>query len=265
MSPYPVTIRLLDPPLHEFMNLTEKQLKEIANDLSLSIKKVKNRIDSLHETNPMLGHRGCRLGIAYPEITIMQTRAIFEASAELIKSKIKVFPEIMIPLVGSFKEFNHQKKIINNIANEIQNNHNIKIKYLVGTMIELPRACMTADEIANTADFFSFGTNDLTQMTYGYSRDDVNTFLPLYIKNDIISKDPFQTIDKTGVGKLIIEGIKKGRKIKPQIKIGICGEHGGDPKSVMFFNKVGLDYVSCSPYRIPIAKLAAAQAMLEEE
>ena len=262
MSPYPVTIRLLDPPLHEFMNLNEKQIKEVAEELSVPPDKVKNKIETLHESNPMLGHRGCRLGIAYPEITIMQARAIFEATAELVKSGIKALPEVMVPFVGNFAELDHQRKIIMDIATEIQNKMNIKLEYQIGTMIEIPRACITADEIAKSADFFSFGTNDLTQMTYGYSRDDVNGFLSLYIENSIIKEDPFQSLDQVGVGKLIIEGIQKGRNTKPKLKIGICGEHGGDPKSIHFFNNVGMDYVSCSPFRVPIARLAAGHSEL---
>ncbi len=260
MSPFPVTIRLLDPPLHEFINLNNNQIKKLAIDLSISEENVKERIESLHESNPMLGHRGCRLGIAFPEITKMQAQAIFEATAELISEGIQVFPEIMIPLVGINSELKHQRKVVENVAIEIQNKLNVKFKYQIGTMIELPRACMTADEIAKYADFFSFGTNDLTQMTYGYSRDDVNGFLPLYIDNSIINVDPFQSLDQKGVGNLIIEAIKKGRKTKSNLKIGICGEHGGDPKSIQFFNKVGLDYVSCSPFRVPIARLSAGRS-----
>ena len=221
MSPYPVTIRLLDPPLHEFMNLNKKQIKEVAEELSVPPDKVKNKIETLHESNPMLGHRGCRLGIAYPEITIMQARAIFEATAELVKSGIKALPEVMVPFVGNFAELDHQRKIIIDIAIEIQNKMNIKLEYQIGTMIEIPRACITADELAKSADFFSFGTNDLTQMTYGYSRDDVNGFLSLYIENSIIKEDPFQSVDQVCVGKLIIEGIQKGRNTKPKLKIGI--------------------------------------------
>ncbi|MBC8196432.1 MAG: pyruvate, phosphate dikinase [Candidatus Marinimicrobia bacterium] len=260
MSPFPVTIRLLDPPLHEFINLNNSQIKKLAFDLSISEEKVKERIESLHESNPMLGHRGCRLGIAFPEITKMQAQAIFEATAELISEGIQVFPEVMIPLVGIYSELEHQRKVVEKMAIKIQNKLNVKFKYQIGTMIELPRACMTADEIANHADFFSFGTNDLTQMTYGYSRDDVNGFLPLYIDNSIIDVDPFQSLDQKGVGNLIIEAIKKGRKTKSNLKIGICGEHGGDPKSIQFFNNVGLDYVSCSPFRVPIARLSAGHS-----
>jgi len=262
MSPYPVTIRLLDPPLHEFMNLNNEQINELANELNLSIEKVEERIESLHESNPMLGHRGCRLGIAYPEITRMQAKAIFEAAGELVIEGVNSFPEVMIPLVGNVNELRHQRDEIEKIAVEIQKKMQVKFDYLIGTMIELPRACMTADEIANYADFFSFGTNDLTQMTYGYSRDDVNGFLPLYIENSIISVDPFKTLDQAGVGKLVAEGIKRGRSVKPNLKIGICGEHGGDPKSIEFFNNVGMDYVSCSPYRVPIARLSAGHAEL---
>jgi pyruvate, orthophosphate dikinase len=262
MSPYPVTIRLLDPPLHEFMNLSSDQIKELANELNVTIEKVEERIEALHESNPMLGHRGCRLGIAFPEITRMQATAIFEAAGELVIEGINSFPEVMVPLVGNANELSHQRNEIEKIAIETQKRMQVKFDYLIGTMIELPRACMTADEIAEFADFFSFGTNDLTQMTYGYSRDDVNSFLPLYIENSIIHVDPFQTLDQPGVGKLVSEGIIRGRSKKPNLKIGICGEHGGDPKSIHFFNKVGLDYVSCSPYRVPIARLAAGHSEL---
>jgi len=262
MSPYPVTIRLLDPPLHEFMNLNHEQIQELAIELKVSENRAKERIESLHESNPMLGHRGCRLGIAYPEITRMQAKAIFEAAGELVLEGINSFPEIMVPLVGNANELKNQRNEIEDLAIKTQKNMQVKFDYLIGTMIELPRACMTANEIADYADFFSFGTNDLTQMTYGYSRDDVNGFLPLYLENFIIHVDPFQTLDQPGVGKLVIEGINRGRRNKPNLKIGICGEHGGDPKSIAFFNKVNMDYVSCSPYRVPIARLAAGHAEL---
>tara|TARA_B100001029_G_scaffold179736_1_gene190653 strand:+ start:1951 stop:4656 length:2706 start_codon:yes stop_codon:yes gene_type:complete len=262
MSPYPVTIRLLDPPLHEFINLNSEQIGKLVNELKVSKKNIKDRIESLNESNPMLGHRGCRLGISYPEITKMQATAIFEATGELAIEGINSFPEIMIPLVGNAKELLHQRNIIKKIAIKTQKHMQVKFEYHIGTMIELPRACMTAHEIADYADFFSFGTNDLTQMTYGYSRDDINGFLPLYINNKIIHIDPFQTLDQIGVGELIAEGINRGRNKKSNLKIGVCGEHGGDPKSIAFFNKVGMDYISCSPYRIPIARLAAGHAEL---
>ena len=262
MSPYPVTIRLLDPPLHEFIPKKDDQIKELAKKLNISLKTLINRINTLHELNPMLGHRGCRLGISYPEITEMQSTAIFKATAKLLKEGIKTIPEIMIPLVGSESELNHQKQIVNNVAKDIQKKTNQKLDYFVGTMIELPRACTIADKIAQNADFFSFGTNDLTQTTYGFSRDDISSFLPNYFENNILDKDPFQSIDIEGVGSLVKMGVKKGRSINKKLKIGICGEHGGDPESILFFNEIGLDYVSCSPYRVPIARLVTAQAQI---
>ena len=262
MENKPVTIRLLDPPLHEFMTLTDEQISNLSSHLNKSVDTVKKRISSLHELNPMLGHRGCRLGIAYPEITEMQTRAIIDASAELIKEGFVVFPEIMIPLVGTVTEYLDQEKIVRRVAEEICVKEKIEIKYTVGTMIELPRACLTADEIAERAEFFSFGTNDLTQTTYGFSRDDIGSFLPDYLNRKILLKDPFQTIDIKGVGKLVSMAVELGRKTSPKIKIGICGEHGGDPKSILFCKENGLDYVSCSPFRVPIARLSAAQAEL---
>lgn len=266
MKNLPVTIRLLDPPLHEFLPNTEKEIKVLAKELEIEVEALVKKIQSLHEVNPMLGHRGCRLGITYPEITEMQTRAIIEAAAELIKEEnINVEPEIMVPLVGTEKEFIAQKKIIVETAQKVMNEYQVKIKYKVGTMIEVPRAALVADKIAREADFFSFGTNDLTQMTFGYSRDDIGKFLPIYLNEDIISADPFANLDQEGVGQLIILGIEKGRKTKPNLKIGICGEHGGDPDSIKFCHQVGMDYVSCSPYRVPIARLTAAQAKIEEK
>ena len=259
MSPYPVTIRLLDPPLHEFLPQNEQQVSELAKQTKVSKKIIEGNIIQLHESNPMLGHRGCRLGISYPEITKMQSISILEAAAKLIKENISVLPEIMIPLVGSVNEFNHQKKIIIDSANEVEAKNNLKINYKVGTMIELPRACLIADEIAKTADFLSFGTNDLTQTTFGFSRDDVSGVLKDYIDKEIIKEDPFQTLDVGGVGKLIEHAVSGARKSNPKIKIGICGEHGGDPRSITFFKKCGLDYVSCSPFRVPIAILCAAK------
>jgi pyruvate,orthophosphate dikinase len=263
MAPYPVTIRLLDPPLHEFLPRTEEQIEKLSLETGIDSLKIKSRINTLHESNPMLGHRGCRLGIMYPEITEMQARAIFEATAKLIKEGKKPFPEVMIPLVGSAPELENQKRIITQLANDVMQKESIDFDYLIGTMIELPRACVTANEIAKHAQFFSFGTNDLTQTTYGFSRDDVGSFMPRYIDSKIINNDPFQSIDELGVGELVKLGVQKGRSTNSKLKIGICGEHGGDPDSISFFNSIGLDYVSCSPYRVPIARLAAAQATLK--
>ena len=260
MAPYPVTIRLLDPPLHEFLPQENSQIQELAQALKMSRNKLDARIEHLHELNPMLGHRGCRLGISYPEITEMQARAIFEASAELIMEGTTPYPEVMVPLVGSVSEFIHQRKIIDAMANQVQEKNKVKIDYLVGTMIELPRACATADKIAKEAEFFSFGTNDLTQTTFGFSRDDIGSFLPEYLEQNILAGDPFQSIDEEGVGSLVTMGVEKGRSVNASLKIGICGEHGGDPQSIHFFQRSGLDYVSCSPFRVPIARLAAAQA-----
>ena len=262
MEGKPVTIRLLDPPLHEFITLSDEQIIELASSIGIDESIVKQRITSLHELNPMLGHRGCRLGIAYPEITEMQARAILEATAELTNKGIKVFPEIMIPLVGTVTEYTDQEKIIREVAATIEKQNGITLKYLVGTMIELPRACLTADQIAEHAEFFSFGTNDLTQTTYGFSRDDIGSFLPDYLDRNILSGDPFQSLDVQGVGKLVSMAVQYGREVKSSLKIGICGEHGGDPKSIHFCKNNGLDYVSCSPYRVPIARLSAAQAEL---
>jgi len=255
-----VTIRLLDPPLHEFVPKEKAMQKELAEEMGISLKEVKNKIANLKEFNPMLGHRGCRLGITFPEITAMQTKAIIEAALNLKAKGIVVHPEIMVPLVGTVAELKNQKTIINETANTVFKERNDKIKYLVGTMIEIPRAALTADHIAMEADFFSFGTNDLTQMTLGYSRDDVGKFLPDYLDNEILKNDPFQILDRNGVGQLIKIGVEKGRATKPGLKIGICGEHGGDPSSVEFFDSLNLDYISCSPYRVPIARIAAAQA-----
>ena len=262
MEGKPVTIRLLDPPLHEFITLDNEQIKELANNIGVDSSIVNQRISSLHELNPMLGHRGCRLGIAYPVITEMQASAILEATAELTKDGLNVLPEIMIPLVGTVTEYIDQEKIVRKVAAEVENKYDIKLKYLVGTMIELPRACLTADEIAEKAEFFSFGTNDLTQTTYGFSRDDIGSFLPEYLDRNILPGDPFQSLDIKGVGKLVSMAVKYGRDVNPSIKIGICGEHGGDPSSIHFCKNNGLDYVSCSPYRVPIARLSAAQAEL---
>ena len=265
MEGLPVTIRLLDPPLHEFVPHDEKGQKEMADELKISLAEVKARVESLSEFNPMLGHRGCRLGNTYPEITEMQTRAIIEDALNLKAKGIKTKPEIMIPLIGTASEYKMQEDIVRKIAEQVFTEKNDKIKYLVGTMIEIPRAALTADEIAKDAEFFSFGTNDLTQMTFGYSRDDAGKFLPIYIKKGILKHDPFQILDQTGVGQLVEMGTRKGRSTRPNLKVGICGEHGGEPSSIQFCHKVGMNYVSCSPYRIPIARLAAAQAALSEK
>jgi pyruvate,orthophosphate dikinase len=271
MQGLPVTIRTLDPPLHEFLPDREELIQEI-NTLKAEeepdqekIKekeRILNRVEELHEMNPMLGHRGCRLGIVYPEITEMQARAIFEAACELTKRGKKIFPEVMIPLVGHVNEFRNQKVVVIRVAEQTMKKYRVKLKYLVGTMIEIPRACLTGDEIASEAEFFSFGTNDLTQMTFGYSRDDAGKFLRYYTEHGILDQDPFVSLDQTGVGQLVEMGTRKGRSARKNLHVGICGEHGGDPDSVMFCHKVGLDYVSCSPYRVPIARLAAAQAAI---
>ena len=265
MNDMPVTIRLLDPPLHEFLPHEEDDIREIAGELGLKFDELKATVNSLHEMNPMLGHRGCRLSITYPEILEMQVRAIFEATVELAKEGYKVKPEVMIPLVGDVKEVKVLKDQIIKIADGIMKKENLKFDYKVGTMIEIPRACVTADEIATEAEFFSFGTNDLTQMAYGFSRDDFGKFLPDYIEKGILEKDPFATLDRNGVGQLIKIGVEKGRKARENLKIGICGEHGGDPSSVEFCHMVGMDYVSCSPYRVPVARLAAAHAAIKGE
>ena len=262
VSPNPVTIRLLDPPLHEFLPSQKNTalIDLLAQKMKISSKEIKNRIIDLFEINPMLGHRGCRLAISFPEITEMQVEAIFKASYQLINEGIKPNPEIMIPLVSTIGEFQNQKSVVEKIANKLNKKFKIKLKYKIGTMIELPRACLTADQTAEKADFFSFGTNDLTQTTFGFSRDDIGSFIQDYFDNNILQEDPFKTIDQDGVGQLVKIAVKKAKQSKPKIKIGICGEHGGDPKSIYFFNAINLDYISCSPYRIPIAYLAAAKA-----
>ncbi len=262
MNGYPVTVRLLDPPLHEFVPQDEKGQREMAAEMNVSYDKIKARVDALHEVNPMLGHRGCRLGNTYPEITEMQARAIIEAAMNVEKRGIPVKVEIMVPLVGNHKELRYQRDIIEHVAEEVFAERNDKMEYMVGTMIEIPRAAVTADQIAEVADFFSFGTNDLTQMTLGFSRDDIGKFLPVYLDKGLIKADPFQTLDQNGVGQLVKTGVFKGRDVKPQLKCGICGEHGGDPASVEFCHFAGLNYVSCSPFRVPIAWLAAAHAAL---
>ena len=262
----PVTIRLLDPPLHEFIPTDEDDIKELAEAMNVALLKLNDKISSLHEFNPMLGHRGCRLAISFPEIAKMQTRAIIEAAIEVSNEEnIKIVPEIMVPLVGKKEELEILRKLIIEVAEETKKEMNSNLEYLVGTMIEIPRACITADEVAEYADFFSFGTNDLTQMAFGYSRDDAGKFLEDYKEAGILEQDPFQTIDQDCVGKLVETAVKLGRNAKEHLHLGVCGEHGGDPASVEFFHKVGLDYVSCSPFRVPVARLAAAQAALKDK
>ncbi|HEV3244176.1 MAG TPA: pyruvate, phosphate dikinase [Chthoniobacterales bacterium] len=261
---YPATIRFLDPPLHEFLPHDPQSQAELGKKMGVSAEKIAHRVEQLHEFNPMLGHRGCRLGIAYPEITEMQAHAVFEAAADVAKKKIKVKPEIMIPLVGFKKEFDLQAEIVHRVAQQVMAEKKVKFDYLVGTMIEVPRGALTADEVARSAEFFSFGTNDLTQMALGISRDDMGNFLMPYVENEIFKKNPFATLDQTGVGQLMQIAVEKGRSSRPKIKLGICGEHGGDPESVKFCHRLGLDYVSCSPFRVPIARLAAAQAAIAE-
>ncbi|MEK7126852.1 MAG: putative PEP-binding protein, partial [Patescibacteria group bacterium] len=260
MDGRPVLIRLLDPPLHEFLPTQESQIKELADDFNVSIEDIKDVIAKLHEINPMLGRRGCRLGITIPELYAMQVRAVSDAAIEVVNKGQEVNVEIEIPLVGEVKEFTYMKKIVQDVINEYGDK--VNFNYKIGTMIEVPRACLTADELAKEADFFSFGTNDLTQLTYGYSRDDSGSFIPKYLELGILDKDPAASIDKLGVGKLMQICVELGRRTKKDLDIGICGEHGGDPSSIEFCHKIGLDYVSCSPYRVPIAKLAAAQAVV---
>jgi pyruvate,orthophosphate dikinase len=262
---YPATIRFLDPPLHEFLPHEDKAQQELAVKMGVPVEKIKQRVKELHEFNPMLGFRGCRLGIIHPEISEMQARAIFEATVEVQKSGIKVKPEVMIPLVGFKKELDLQVEVVHRVAKEVMAEKKVKIAYMVGTMIEVPRGALTADEIAETAEFFSFGTNDLTQTCLGMSRDDSGTFLPAYAELEITRTNPFAAIDQAGTGQLMKIAVEKGNKTRPGIKLGICGEHGGDPSSVKFCHKIGLTYVSCSPFRVPVARLAAAQAALEEE
>jgi pyruvate,orthophosphate dikinase len=264
MTGFGVTVRLLDPPLHEFVPHEEKNQKEMAEEMGITVEEIKNKVESLHEFNPMLGHRGCRLGNTYPEITEMQARAIIEAAINVKDAGFDPKPEIMVPLIGTVEEFKLQAKIIHATAKAVFAETGKEIEYLVGTMIEIPRAALTADQVGKAAQFFSFGTNDLTQMTFGYSRDDAGKFLPIYIEKGILKEDPFQVLDQTGVGQLVEMGTAKGRCANPDLKVGICGEHGGEPKSVKFCHRVGMNYVSCSPFRVPIARLAAAQAALED-
>jgi pyruvate,orthophosphate dikinase len=263
-----VTIRLLDPPLHEFLPQDRAGREEMARVLGKSAEAVARRVQELHESNPMLGHRGCRLGIVYPEITAMQARAIFEAAVQVKKEGVTVHPEVMIPLAGFAKEVQNQEKIVRAVAAKVFAETGVKLDYSVGTMIEVPRACVTAGEIAKTAEFFSFGTNDLTQTTLGMSRDDYGPFISAYTdpkKADILAADPFATIDQEGVGALMRMAVERGRATRSDLKIGICGEHGGDPESVKFCHRIALNYVSCSPFRVAIARLAAAQAALESK
>jgi pyruvate,orthophosphate dikinase len=283
MDGFPVVIRTLDPPLHEFLPKRENLMVDVAllkysdikakkemserykipvKDLKKALPELLHRVEDLHEFNPMLGHRGCRLGVTYPEITEMQSRAIFEAAVQVSKKGIKVIPEIMIPLIGSVEEFDNQKKIVDRVAEEVFAKAGTKVEYMVGTMIEIPRAALTADRIAKDAEFFSFGTNDLTQTTMGLSRDDYTRFQKDYEKEKIFKADPFAVLDQEGVGKLIEMAVKAGRGARKNLEVGICGEHGGEPSSVQFCYRVGMDYVSCSPYRVPIARLAAAQAAI---
>ena len=265
MDERPVTIRFLDPPLHEFLPKEQKDIEILSQEMGVNVEKLKEKIEELHEFNPMLGHRGCRLAITYPEIAEMQSRAVFEAAAEIIKEGKNIVPEVMIPLVGNSKEFENQKKIVDEAAKIVKQEQGVDFEYSVGTMIEVPRGALTADDIAENAEFFSFGTNDLTQMTCGFSRDDSGSFLKDYVKLGIYRQDPFQSLDQTGVGQLMRIAIAKAKLVRENIKLGICGEHGGDPASVEFCHKIGLNYVSCSPYRVPIAKLAAAQIAIKEK
>jgi len=283
MDGYPVVIRTLDPPLHEFLPKRENLLVDVAllpyadikmkkemsarynievKDLKKGLPELLHRVEELHEFNPMLGHRGCRLGVTYPEITEMQARAIFEAAVQVSKKGVKVLPEVMIPLIGSVEEFDNQKKIVTRVAEEVFARAGVTVHYMVGTMIEIPRAALTADKVAASAEFFSFGTNDLTQTTMGLSRDDYTKFQKEYEKEKIFKADPFAVLDQEGVGKLVKMAVDSGRKARPTLEVGICGEHGGEPSSVQFCHKIGMDYVSCSPYRVPIARLAAAQGAI---
>ena len=262
----PMTVRYLDPPLHEFLPTLEEDIKVLASDMNVTVEQLKNKCNELHEFNPMMGHRGCRLAVTYPEIAKMQTRALMEAAIEVVEEEgFDIVPEIMIPLVGEVKELKFVKNVVVETAELVKKEKNSNIEYHIGTMIEIPRAALTADAIAEEAEFFSFGTNDLTQMTFGFSRDDASKFLDSYYQNKIYEIDPFAKLDQTGVGALVEMAVEKGRVTRPDIKLGICGEHGGEPSSVEFCHKVGLTYVSCSPFRVPIARLAAAQAAINND
>jgi pyruvate,orthophosphate dikinase len=266
MDGLPVTIRLLDPPLHEFVPSGQEEREKLAKALLITVEQLALRADDLHESNPMMGHRGVRLGVSFPEITEMQVRAVFEAAAELTALGKKVSPEIMVPVVGMASELVNQRVLVEKVHKEVCAKHGVRrIEHLFGTMIEVPRAALTADLIAGAAEFFSFGTNDLTQMTFGFSRDDTGTFVPEYLEKKLLPRDPFQVLDQEGVGQLVRMAVERGRSARPKLKVGICGEHGGEPSSVEFCHRVGMDYVSCSPYRVPIARLAAAQAVLREK
>ena len=265
MDGCPVNIRLLDPPLHEFVPHDIKGQEQMAKEMGVSVEEIQARVASLAENNPMLGHRGCRLGITFPEITAMQTRAILGAACELKKEGKNPMPEIMVPLIGILYELKQQKEIIQRVAKEVFEEYGVEVEFEIGTMIEIPRAALTADRIATEAQYFSFGTNDLTQMTFGYSRDDIASFLPAYLEKKILKVDPFQVLDQNGVGQLIKMAVEKGRAVRPGLRTGICGEHGGEPSSVKFCARVGMNYASCSPFRVPIARLAAAQAAVEDE
>ena len=262
MDGLPVTIRLLDPPLHEFVPKTDEEALILSKKIGVALKGLKAKIASLHELNPMLGHRGCRLGITYPEIYDMQVQAIMEAACQVASEGMEVAPEIMIPLVGTSEELRILRENAEAVVKKVFQEEKTQIEYKIGTMIEIPRSALTADRVAQYADFFSFGTNDLTQMTFGFSRDDAGVFLPEYVQKEILEKDPFQVLDREGVGLLVQMGVDKGRQARPELKIGICGEHGGDPSSIEFCYRAGMNYVSCSPYRVPVARLAAAQAAL---